>query len=78
MSNNSDPLFERYADLDFAEAKSVAEVPALARLQAERGGQAQETARNLLALGVLSDGQIAQARGLRVAQAEALRSASGS
>ncbi|WP_242523229.1 hypothetical protein [Thiocystis minor] len=36
---------------------------------------AQDTARNLIALGVLSDGQIAQVTGLRVAQIEALRSA---
>ena len=45
MSNNSDPLFESYADLDFTEAKSVAEVPALAQLQAERGGQSRITLR---------------------------------
>ncbi len=41
MSNNSDPLFDRYADLDFGDAKPVAEVPALARLQAEQDGESQ-------------------------------------
>ena len=39
---------------------------------------AQDTARNLIALGVLSDGQIAQATGLSVAQVEALRAAAPS
>lgn len=36
MSNNFDPIFDKYADLDFADAKPISEVPALARLQAER------------------------------------------
>ncbi len=40
------------------------------RLEATR-----ETARNLIALGVLSDAQIAQATGLPLAQVEALRAA---
>jgi predicted transcriptional regulator len=31
MNNHSDPMFERYADLDFTDAKPVAEIPALAR-----------------------------------------------
>ena len=44
-------------------------------MQKGRLAAAQDTARNLIALGVLSDGQIAQATGLRVAQVEALRSA---
>lgn len=43
MNNNSDPLFERYADLDFADAKPVSAIPALARLQAEQGGESQIT-----------------------------------
>ncbi|MCF7996990.1 MAG: hypothetical protein K9L88_19485 [Chromatiaceae bacterium] len=34
---------------------------------------AQATARNLIALGMLNDGQIAQATGLSIAQVEALR-----
>ncbi|AUB81472.1 BrnA antitoxin family protein [Candidatus Thiodictyon syntrophicum] len=45
MSNNSDPLFDQYADLDFADAKPVAQVPALARLQAEQGGKSRITMR---------------------------------
>lgn len=45
MSNNSDPIFEQYADMDFTDAKPVAEVPALARLQAERGGKSRITIR---------------------------------
>ena len=47
-------------------------------MQKGRLEAAQDTARNLLALGVLSDGQIAQATGLRVAQVEALRAAAPS
>ena len=34
MSNNFDPLFDRYAEMDFSDAKPVSEIPALARLQA--------------------------------------------
>ncbi len=45
MSNNSDPLFEQYADMDFAKAKPVADVPALARLQAGHGGKSRITMR---------------------------------
>ena len=45
MSNNSDPLFDQYADLDFADAKPVAQVPALARLQAQQGGKSRITMR---------------------------------
>lgn len=37
MSNNSDPLYEQYADMDFTDAMPVADVPALAKLQAEQG-----------------------------------------
>ena len=33
MSNNSDPLFNQYASMDFTKAKPVSEVPALTRLQ---------------------------------------------
>ncbi|WP_295406112.1 Rpn family recombination-promoting nuclease/putative transposase [uncultured Thiocystis sp.] len=46
------------------------------RLGLQKGRQ--ETARNLIQLGVLSDGQIAQATGLSVAQVEVLRSAAPS
>ena len=45
MSNNSDPLFDRYAELDFSDAKPVSEIPALARLQAEQGGKSRITMR---------------------------------
>jgi uncharacterized protein (DUF4415 family) len=45
MSNSSDPMFDRYADMDFTDAKPVAEVPALAKLQAAHGGKSRITMR---------------------------------
>jgi hypothetical protein len=45
MSNNSDPLFDRYANLDFNDAKPVSEIPALAKLQAQHGGKSRITIR---------------------------------
>lgn len=45
MNNNSDPLFDRFANMDFADAKPVSGVPALARLQAEHGGKSRITMR---------------------------------
>jgi len=39
MNNSSTPIFDRYAELDFTEAKPVADVPALAKLQAQHGGK---------------------------------------
>ena len=45
MSNNSDPLFDRYSNMDFSEAKPVSAIPALARLQAEHGGKSRVTMR---------------------------------
>lgn len=45
MSNNSDPLFDRYANIDFSDAKPVSAVPALAKLQAEHGGKSRVTMR---------------------------------
>ena len=45
MKPNSDPLYEKYANLDFDKAKPVSEVPALARLQAEHGGKTRITMR---------------------------------
>ena len=39
MCNISDPMFDRYVGLDFTDAKPVAEVPALAKLQAQHGGK---------------------------------------
>ena len=44
-----DPDFERYADIDFTDAKPVSEVPHLAKLQAEhaaaQGGKSRITIR---------------------------------
>ena len=45
MSNNSAPLFDRYADLDFSDAQPVADIPALAQLQAEHGNKSRITMR---------------------------------
>ena len=45
MSNNSDPLFDRYVEMDFSDAKLVSEIPALAQLQAEQGGKSWITMR---------------------------------
>ena len=42
MSNNSDPLFDRYAEMDLSDAKPVSEILALARLQ---GGKSRITMR---------------------------------
>ncbi len=45
MSNNFDPMFHQYANMNFADAKPVADVPALARLQALQGGKSRITMR---------------------------------
>lgn len=45
MNNNSDPVFNQYADMDFADAKPVSAVPALAALQAAQGGKSRITMR---------------------------------
>ena len=45
MSNNSDPLFNQYAGMDFTDAKPVSEVPALKQLQALHGGKSRITMR---------------------------------
>jgi uncharacterized protein (DUF4415 family) len=45
MNNNSDPLFNQYAEMDFADAKPVAEVSAVAKLQAAQGGKSRITMR---------------------------------
>ncbi len=45
MNNNSDPLFDRYSNMDFSDAKSVTAIPALARLQIEHGGKSRVTMR---------------------------------
>ena len=41
MSNNSDPIFDHYEDLDFTDAKPVSDIPALAQLQVEQGTESQ-------------------------------------
>ncbi|MEO8331716.1 MAG: BrnA antitoxin family protein [Gallionella sp.] len=45
MKNNSDPIYKKHKDIDFADAKPVSSVPALARLQAESGGKTRITMR---------------------------------
>jgi uncharacterized protein (DUF4415 family) len=45
MNNSSDPMFDRYADMDFSIAKPVVEVPELAKLQAAYGGKSRITMR---------------------------------
>jgi predicted DNA binding CopG/RHH family protein len=45
MSNNSDQMLDRYADMDFTDGKPVTQVPALAKLQAEHGGKSRITMR---------------------------------
>jgi uncharacterized protein (DUF4415 family) len=45
MSNNSDPLYDRYAEMDFSDAKPVSGIPALAQLQADQGGKSRITMR---------------------------------
>jgi uncharacterized protein (DUF4415 family) len=45
MSNNSDPMFDKYNNIDFSDAKPVSETPALAKLQAATGGKTRITIR---------------------------------
>ncbi len=45
MKSNSDKIFEKFKDLDFADAKSVAETPHLAKLQAQSGQKTRVTMR---------------------------------
>ncbi len=45
MNANSDPDYNRYAGLDFEDARPVAEVPALTCLQADQGGKSRITIR---------------------------------
>ena len=45
MNNNSDPLFDHYQNLSFEDAKPVAQIPALAKLQAQQGGKSKITMR---------------------------------
>lgn len=41
MNNNSDPLFNQYADMDFSDAQPIHEIPALAQLQDEQRNKSQ-------------------------------------
>lgn len=45
MSNSSDPLHDRYVNMNFSDARPVDAVPALARLQAEQGNKTRVTIR---------------------------------
>ncbi|TAJ80575.1 MAG: hypothetical protein EPO42_04305 [Gallionellaceae bacterium] len=45
MNANSDPVFKQYAEMDFADAKPVKDVPALTALQAKTGGKSRITIR---------------------------------
>ena len=45
MKNSSDKMFEKFKNLDFANAKSVAETPHLAKLQAQSGQKTRITMR---------------------------------
>lgn len=45
MKSSSDKIFENFKDLDFADAKTVAETPHLAKLQAESGQKTRITMR---------------------------------
>ncbi len=45
MKSSSDKIFEKFKDLDFANAKSVAETPHLAKLQAQSGQKTRITMR---------------------------------
>lgn len=45
MSNDTDNIYDKYKDTDFSDAQSVAEVPALKKLQAETNGKTRITIR---------------------------------
>ncbi|MDP2832377.1 MAG: BrnA antitoxin family protein [Pseudomonadota bacterium] len=45
MSNSSDPMFDRYSDMDSTDARPVSQVPVLVKLQAEQGGKSRITMR---------------------------------
>ena len=45
MKNNSDPIFDKYSDTDFTNAKPVSAIPALTKLQATTGGKTRITMR---------------------------------
>lgn len=45
MKNSSDPVFNKYSKMDFADAKPVSAIPAPAKLQAAAGGKTRITMR---------------------------------
>ena len=45
MKASSDKMYDKYNDIDFTEAKPVADTPHLAKLQAEMGGKSRITMR---------------------------------
>ena len=45
MTNNSDPVYNELADLDFGDAKPVSKIPVLAALQAQQEGKTRVTMR---------------------------------
>ena len=45
MKNNIDPMFSKYSNTDFADAKPISAIPALAKLQAATGGKTRITMR---------------------------------
>ena len=45
MKANSDPMYNKHKNTDFADAKPVSAVPALVKLQAESGGKTRITMR---------------------------------
>ncbi|WGZ95840.1 MAG: BrnA antitoxin family protein [Candidatus Thiothrix putei] len=45
MQTNSDDMYDKFKDYDFADAKPVEKIPALAKLQAESGGKSRITMR---------------------------------
>jgi hypothetical protein len=61
MMNNSDPMYNKYKNLDFSDAKPVSTVPALARLQAEASKKrdANKSASNQLFVEKRSTGDFA-------------------
>jgi uncharacterized protein (DUF4415 family) len=45
MKASSDKMYDKYKDYDFSDAKQVAEMPHLTKLQAEAGGKSRITMR---------------------------------
>ncbi|HNH44749.1 MAG TPA: BrnA antitoxin family protein [Agitococcus sp.] len=45
MKDNSDPIYDEFAEMDFSDAKPVSKVPVLAALQAQHEGKTKVTMR---------------------------------